>query len=179
MAIATLKNIYFKMWNPETNSWGPPLDATKLVRTYDMGGTTLSFSNGETMIKRPNYNRKLLGTQKKLPIPIAHLNSSAGITIKGLNTSNFGTLPVSGDPSGAKVAVGFEYIFDPAMQVPEAMPPMLDASQMPPPMPDASQMPPPMQQQMPPMPDTSQMPQPPMPPAAQMPMPLAAEMPPQ
>jgi hypothetical protein len=104
-----LANIYFKIWNPTTNSWGPKMDQTTLLRTYDMGGTTLSFQNGSTIIKKSSHKPKLLGTQKKMPIALSDIDMNAGIVIKGLNTANFGTLPAKGDPSGSKVLVGLEF----------------------------------------------------------------------
>jgi len=104
-----LTNIYFKLWNPTTKSWGQKLDQEKLIRTYDMGGTTISFQNGETTLKKPGYKAGLLGKQKKMPIPLTDLDLRAGIVIKGINTANFGTLPPTGDPSGTKVLVGLEF----------------------------------------------------------------------
>lgn len=104
-----LANIYFKIWNPTSNSWGPKIDQTTLNRTYDMGGTTLSFQNGSMILKKSSYKPKLLGTQKKMPIALSDIDMNAGILIKGLNTANFGTLPAKGDPSGSKVLVGLEF----------------------------------------------------------------------
>jgi hypothetical protein len=110
IAASQLTNIYFKIWNPKTNSWGQKMDQTNLPRTYDMGGTTLSFSNGLTSLKKPNYRAGLLGTQKKMPIAMTDLDRNNGIMIKGLNTANLGMLPTTGDATGSKVLVGLEFV---------------------------------------------------------------------
>jgi len=102
-----LTNIYFKLWNVATKKWGPMLDASKLPKTFDEGDSTLTFASGKMRLRKQGA-KGVLGNQKALPVPVNQLDKG-GITINGLNNANFGTLPASGDSSGAKVAVGLVF----------------------------------------------------------------------
>ena len=103
----SLTKVYFKLWDPKKKAWVDP--PSNFDKKFDESDTTIMISNGTTRLRKPGSKKGLLKTHKVLPVPVKDMDKEKGLTIKGLNTSNFGILPATGDSSGAKVAVGLVF----------------------------------------------------------------------